>query len=298
MTRVTLAQLETFYWTVQLGSAQRAADHLNLAQPTVSLRLKELRAALGGDLFERTSRGLIVAAEGKALLPHISTILSEVGEILQKNAEQALVGKLRVGLAEGFAVNCLPPLLDALRQQHPHLKPEWNVSTSTNLEAAILEDQLDMAVILNPIGHEKMTLVPLGVQPTAWVVPSSWEISEPITPKDMWLLPVVTNPAPSAMYRQVTGWFAAEGLMPAQMSICTSVAVIAELVVGGLGAALLPVRMAERYVRDGGMRIVNSVPPADNGRLYIASRSGIEDAKVTAVSKLVRTVIEQLGYLG
>jgi DNA-binding transcriptional LysR family regulator len=78
MSRVTFAQLETFYWTVQLGSAQRAADHLNLAQPTVSLRLKELRSALGSELFEKSSRGLIVTAEGKAILPHISTILSEV----------------------------------------------------------------------------------------------------------------------------------------------------------------------------------------------------------------------------
>src|SRR6201988_1571430 len=56
--RLTLAQLETFFWTAQLGSAQRAAQHLNLAQPTVSLRLKELQEAMGASLLERTSRGL------------------------------------------------------------------------------------------------------------------------------------------------------------------------------------------------------------------------------------------------
>jgi DNA-binding transcriptional LysR family regulator len=188
-------------------------------------------------------------------------------------------------------------LLEALRNEHPHLKPEWNVSTSTNLETAVLEDRLDVAVILNPVGHEKMSLIPLGVQPTTWVVPSTWEMSQPVTPRDMWLLPIVSNPAPSAMYRQVTGWFATDGLMPTQMSVCTSVAVIAELVAGGLGAALLPVRMAERYIKDGGVQMVMSNPPADNGRLYIASRTGVEDAKVTAVSKLIKTVIHQLDYL-
>lgn len=296
--RLTVAQLETFYWTVQLGSAQRAADHLKLAQPTVSLRLKELRDVLGEDLFERTNRGLSVTESGKALLPHITNILGELEEIRQKHSTQSLVGQIRVGLAEGFAVNCLPPLLEAMRIEHPHLKPEWNVSTSTTLEAAILEDRLDMAVILNPIGHEKMSLVPLGTQPTTWVVPKAWEIAEPITPRGMWLLPVVTNPAPSAMYRQVTGWFAADGLIPTQMSVCTSVSVIAELVAGGLGAALLPVRMAERYVRDGGVRAVESSPPADNGRLYIASRAVVDDVKVGAMSKLIRRVVGEMDYLG
>ncbi len=296
--RLTIAQLETFYWTVQLGSAQRAADHLNLAQPTVSLRLKELRDVLGEDLFERTGRGLSVTEDGKALLPHIASILGELEEIRQKHTTQSLVGELRVGLAEGFAINCLPPLLEAMRIEHPHLKPDWNVSTSTNLEAAILEDRLDMAVILNPVGHEKMSLVPLGMQPTTWVVPIAWEIGEPITPRDMWLLPVVTNPAPSAMYRQITGWFATDGLMPAQISVCTSVSVIAELVAGGLGAALLPNRMAERYVRDGGMRMVASSPPADNGRLYIASRAVVDDVKVSAMSKLIRRVVDDMNYLG
>ncbi|MEJ5903026.1 LysR family transcriptional regulator [Ochrobactrum teleogrylli] len=298
MMRLTFSQLETFYWVSQLGSVHKAANHLNIAQPTASLRLKELRDALQTDLFERNGSGLVVTPDGKALLPHISTIMNEIAEIRQKNTALPLVGPVRVGLAEGFAVNCLPPLLDTLQQEHPQLTPEWSISISTGLEAAILEDRLDLAVILNPTGHEKMTLQPLGVQPTTWVIPSAWHISQPVTPKDLWLRPVVTNPAPSAMYRQVTGWFAAEALFPSQVSICTSVAVIAELVAGGLGAAILPVRMAERYVKDGGMRMVATHPPVENGRLFIASRTGVEDTKVIAVSRIIRKIIQDLDYVG
>jgi DNA-binding transcriptional LysR family regulator len=239
-----------------------------------------------------------VTDEGKALLPHIASILEDLEEIRLKHTMQSLVGQLRVGLAEGFAINCLPPLLQAMRSEHPHLKPEWNVSTSASLETAILEDRLDIAVILNPVGHEKMSIAPLGVQPTTWVIPKFWDIPEPVSPRDLWLLPVVTNPAPSAMYRQVVGWFATDGLQPEQLSVCTSVSVIAELIAGGLGAALLPVRMAERYVRDGGVRMVHSSPPADNGRLYIASRTGVGDAKVIAMSRLIRRVVNEMGYLG
>ncbi len=295
--RLTFAQLETFYWTAQLGSAQRAAQHLNMAQPTISLRLKELRDEIGAELFERTSKGLSITAEGRALLPRVSVIMGELGEIRARDPLRSIVGPVRVGLAEGFAVNCLPPLLAGLRDDHPHLQPEWVVSTSTTLEAAILKDQLDIAVMLNPLGDEKLLLQPLGLQPTAWAVPASWQLEEPVSPRDLWLRPVISNPAPTAMYRQITSWFATAGLMPGQMSMCTSVAVIAELVVGGIGAGLLPVRMAERYVGEGTMRIVASDPPVENGRLYIGFRKGMEDAKAAAVGRTIVRVLDGLDYM-
>jgi hypothetical protein len=45
---ITLAQLEAFFWTARLDPVQQAAQQLNLAQPTVSLRLRDLQQQLGG----------------------------------------------------------------------------------------------------------------------------------------------------------------------------------------------------------------------------------------------------------
>jgi len=42
MSRPTLTQLEAFFWIVRLGSFQRAAAKLNLAPPTISLRIRQL----------------------------------------------------------------------------------------------------------------------------------------------------------------------------------------------------------------------------------------------------------------
>jgi DNA-binding transcriptional LysR family regulator len=171
------------------------------------------------------------------------------------------------------------------------------VSTSITLETAILKDELDIAVMLNPLGDEKLLLQPLGQQPTTWAVPAAWDLSGPVSPRELWLKPVISNPPPSAMYRQITSWFATAGLAPGQLSICTSVAVIAELVVGGIGAGLLPIRMAERYAGEGSMRLVGSDPPVENGRLYIGFRKGLEDAKATAVARTIVRVLDGLDYL-
>jgi DNA-binding transcriptional LysR family regulator len=295
--RVTLAQLEAFFWTVELGSAHRAAQHLNLAQPTVSLRLKELSAALGVSVLERTGRSLHITPAGRTLLPRVSAIMAELRGIGGEDAGRDVAGPIRVGLAEGFAVTCLPPLLAALQVDYPALQPEWVVSTGTTLEAALLRDSLDLAVLLNPIGDERLQLMPLGLQPTSWVAPASWGMSGPVGPNELWSLPVISNPPPSAMHRQITGWFATAGIAPARLSVCTSVAVIAELVAGGIGAGLLPVPMAARYVAEGSMCLLPSTPMVESGRLFISYRTGLENAQVNAVARTIGRVLQAIDYL-
>ena len=51
--RFTIAQLEAFFWTAQLGSLSKASGHLHLAQPTISLRLRDLERTLGGGCGNR-----------------------------------------------------------------------------------------------------------------------------------------------------------------------------------------------------------------------------------------------------
>jgi DNA-binding transcriptional LysR family regulator len=295
--KVTVAQLEAFYWTAVLGSAQRAGERLHLAQPTMSLRLKSLGSAMGAELLTRTGGSLQLTQAGRDLLPRVTSIMTELRGIGRATPGREITGSVRVGLAEGFGYTCLPPLLTALRQDHPGLEPDWVVSTSSTLEATLLRNALDLAVLLNPIGDGRLILIPLGAQPTCWVIPESWSLTEPVAPRDLWNLPIISNPPPSAMHRQVTGWFAAAGLAPTRLSSCTSVAVIAELVAGGIGAGLLPVAMTTRYVEAGRMRLLTTTPALENGRLFIARHAGIEEPKVTAVTKAIHRVLEGLDYL-
>jgi LysR family transcriptional regulator, low CO2-responsive transcriptional regulator len=62
-----LPQLFVFEAVARLGSVTRAAEELHLAQPTVSLQLKKLAAALEVTLFEQRGRQLHLTAAGQAL---------------------------------------------------------------------------------------------------------------------------------------------------------------------------------------------------------------------------------------
>ena len=60
-------QLLVFEVVARLGSVTRAAEELHLAQPTVSIQLKKLAAALGVTLFEQRGRQLHLTAAGCVL---------------------------------------------------------------------------------------------------------------------------------------------------------------------------------------------------------------------------------------
>ena len=62
-----LPQLIVFEAVARLGGVTRAAEELHLAQPTVSMQLKKLSAALGVVLFEQRGRRLHLTAAGHAL---------------------------------------------------------------------------------------------------------------------------------------------------------------------------------------------------------------------------------------
>ena len=53
--RLRLDQLEAVFWIARLGSFRAAAERLNLTQPTVSMRIRELEEQVGGPLFDRNS---------------------------------------------------------------------------------------------------------------------------------------------------------------------------------------------------------------------------------------------------
>ncbi len=295
--RITIAQLEAFYWVAQLGSVHQAARHLNIAQPTVSLRLRDLEAGYGGSLFERAGRGLRPTHEGHALVARAAAILDEMSKIREQRGLSEIAGNVRVGVAEGFAMVCLPALLDRLRRDYPALRPELVVSTSSGLERDLAGHQLDVAVLVNPIGHPELRLVPLGVQPTYWTAAPSWTLPKRVRPADLRNLPMITNPPPSAMYRQITDWFATAGVEPGRVDICSSVALVAHMVASGVAISVLPRKMVEPHVLAGTIEVLESTPAVEHGKVYAAHRTGGETGAVSAVIRSVRQVVSSMEYL-
>ena len=77
MIQATLHQLKVFETTARQGSFTKAAEELNITQPTVSTQVKQLTNAVGLPLFEQIGKRLYLTDAGKELL----TTCQEIFEI-------------------------------------------------------------------------------------------------------------------------------------------------------------------------------------------------------------------------
>lgn len=296
--RITVAQLEAFFWTARLGSVQQAALQLNLAQPTVSLRLRDLQQELGTELFERVGRSLRLTHNGEALIPSARSVLDEIARVRERvGSRDNVSGVIRVGVAETFAIVCLPSLLRRLGDDFPALRLELVVATSSDLQREVSEHLLDVAFVVHPTEDARLSLTPLGAQQVGWFAAPSLKLGATVRPKDLQQVPIITNPTPSSMYRQIMDWFGTAGLEPARLDLCTSVTVIAHLVEAGVSAGFLPRKLIESQLERGSICPLRTIPAVAPARVYAAHRAAECTRAVDVVIRTTRQVLSEIDFL-
>ncbi|EIK94321.1 LysR family transcriptional regulator [Pseudomonas sp. M47T1] len=131
-----LNAVRAFDAAARLGSYVEAAKALHVTQPAVGRHVKLLEDWLGVQLFERTSRGVVLTPAGRKYHLKISRALQQIidaGEALQPQATERW---LRIRVVPGLAKRWLTPQVESLRHLRPGLKVaiEPN-STFTDVDA-------------------------------------------------------------------------------------------------------------------------------------------------------------------
>jgi DNA-binding transcriptional LysR family regulator len=296
MNHVSIAQLEAFYWVAELGSVHRAAAQLNVTQPTLSLRLRKLEAEIATPVLERHGRGLRVTRAGHVFLPKVKLVLDAYGHLRKAASSSAITGRLRIGLAEGFAVACLRLLAVAIAKRYPLLHPEWTVTTSTTLEQELLQGSLDLAVLVDPVGDRALRMVSLGPQPNTWAGTPAASKRIGTSSQALSRFTVVTTPPPTSMHRNTVAWFASAEQKPGPLCICTSVNAAAQLVAAGIGIGIFPKRMIEAYKPSGALAAIATKTPLPPGRVYLADHVTADPERTEAVMRVLESVTADLGY--
>lgn len=113
----------------RLGSLRGAADELGVSVGAVSQLVLKCEAQLGRPVFERTSRGIVPTAFGRALLSQLTagfqTIDAAIG-LARRHAEQVLV----ISVAPVFASKWLVPRLASWSRRHPKVTVRLDASVA------------------------------------------------------------------------------------------------------------------------------------------------------------------------
>ncbi|WP_260694698.1 LysR family transcriptional regulator [Rhizobium leguminosarum] len=296
MNNFSIAQLNAFRWVAELGSVQKAADRLNITQPSVSLRMKQLEAEVEMPLLERHGRGVRLTRHGHVFLARARPVLDAYEELQSKTGATTLLGPIRIGVAEGFAVASMATLIAHLRTEYPLLRPEWTVATSAGLEQQLADGALDMAVLVDPLGLRDVRLFALGVQSNCWAVSSPAFPHVAPSRSELAKLTIITTPPPTAMYRATMGWFAEDKVTPENLCLCSSLNAAVQLVAAGLGAGIFPTKVVDAYPLSGSLRKLEAADSLRAGRVFVADRANSDDTRTQAMIAAFEHAARKISY--
>ena len=159
--RVTTQQLRCFEAAARLLSVTRAAQELHVTQPTVSVQLRELAAAVGEPLFEPAGRGIRLTQAGEALRGTVAEIRgcwqrfeARMGEI-----HGLMRGKLRIA-AVTTAEYFVPDFVGPFAAAHPGVDIELAVENRDRVVRRLEAGADDLAVMMLPPAHLPLHSVP------------------------------------------------------------------------------------------------------------------------------------------
>lgn len=185
---MTLTQLLTFQTAARLGGFTRAAEALDLTQPTVSTQIDALETELGVKLFDRVGRGATLTAAGEIVLGAANEMLASVEQMRQGLAQlQGLArGTLKLGASLVVGIYLLPTILGQFKRAHPNIGVALRIEYAHHIITEVLAGHVDLGIVGEglPITDERLTVNPILKDELVVIVPPghAWAERRSVTP--------------------------------------------------------------------------------------------------------------------
>ena len=151
---MTIRHFHIFLQVCDLGGMTRAAANLHISQPSVSQVIRELEIHYQSRLFERLGKQLFLTAAGKELLHYARHIISLTAQTESALRNYSAVSPLRIGATLSIGESIFIPILEALREKLPNQPIYSHIHNTSTLEAQLLKDELDIALMEGQIQSE------------------------------------------------------------------------------------------------------------------------------------------------
>jgi DNA-binding transcriptional LysR family regulator len=147
-----LRHLRYFVVVAEELNFSRAATRLHMAQPPLSVAIRQLEEELGTELFVRTSREVRLTDAGQTLLDGARRTLSEADRAVAaaRRTGAGQLGQLRLAFSWSARFDTLPVLGRAFRAEHPEIELLSQEMWNAQMIPALLDRTIDVAISLCP----------------------------------------------------------------------------------------------------------------------------------------------------
>ena len=247
-------QLEAFVQVTQHRSFSRAAEALQLTQPSITARIQALERELGEELFERGGRGVRMTDAGNAFLPHVDRILQALreGRDAVDEVRNVQLGSLRLGAAITISTYVLPRILSTFCERYPGLDVVIRTGRSEQVLQMLLSDEVHVA-LARTLAHPEVETVHLYDDEIVLAVNRHhrFAASGRTTVAEAATEPIVLFDRGSSYYGLINNFFRQASVIPNVAMELDSLEATKRMVEEGLGIALVPLVTIKRELASG-----------------------------------------------
>lgn len=287
-----------YFWTVaREGSITKACEKLMLAQPTISGQLRKLEESLGGKLFDRVGRDLVLTELGRMTYKYADEIFT-IGQELVDAVKGRPTGRpirLAVGipgvLPKLIVYKMLKPVLELPEQIHLVCRQAAQEELLTMLAA----HELDVVFSDLPAGalvRVKAFNHALGRSPVA--IFGTREMAERFGqnfPSGLseapWLLPSDST----TLRRTIDRWAYETGMNLRVLGEFDDTALMKVFAEAGRGVVALPSAIAPELEQQNGLVQLGLIPGATEDFFAISVEKKISHPGVALISEYARTQV-------
>lgn len=177
-----IKQLKYFLAIARNGSLASAADDIGIAQPSLSVQLKNLEARLGTDLFVRSPRGVTLTDSGTVLVEHATRVITSVEEAKNavREASETAAGQVVFGFPSSVSMVLSVPLAETIRHEHPKIRLRAVDAMSGFIKEWLEEQSIDLAILYETSGLKNVEVTMLLQEDMHFYAPPDlWPLETP-----------------------------------------------------------------------------------------------------------------------
>jgi len=270
-----LAQVEGFLEVARRANLSRAAESLFITQPALSARLGSLEAELGTTLFRRGRRGMALTDAGRAFLPYAERAVISLRDGASVVGRLPVVDALVLGAAPAVSTYVLPGLLVRFERDRPGVRLVVRTGHSEEIVEMVVRGDVDVGLVRD-LHHPGLETKPLYDDELVLVAAPSHPVARQrrLSIDRVRDARLILFDRTSSYYDLTRTLFRQAGGAPQGVLELDNIDAAKQMVLAGLGIALLPTTAVITELATGALRRIELVgtPPIERRIVAIRRR--------------------------
>ncbi|HZU73595.1 MAG TPA: LysR substrate-binding domain-containing protein [Acidimicrobiales bacterium] len=295
-----LNQLRYFVAVAEERHFTRAAERLEVAQPSVSSQIRKLEEELGSTLFDRGRSGASLTQAGETLLPLARRVLSDLedAEARLRELDSLQHGRLSIGATPSLSTVLLPAALAEFHAAHPGVTLSLFEEGSGLLVQRLVTGEIELGLVILPQRHPGLSTTALATEELVVVAAPDHRLAgrRGLTVSELQGVPLVMFRDGYDLRSSTLEACHQAGFEPALATEGGEMDGVLALVAAGLGAAVVPSIVAGRHPE---LATVRFVPPVLQRTIGLARRADRSESRAAAAFlAALRSVLRRRGWPG